>query len=64
VGVRSYVPAWLDVQENVYVISPTGSPAHIASYGRANALVVIDADTTEVPEGATVNALLLERRNP
>ena len=63
-GVRSYVPAWLDVRDNVYVIEPTGSPAQLASYGRANALVVIDAATTEVPEGATVTALLLERRNP
>ncbi|MDQ1682333.1 MAG: molybdopterin molybdotransferase [Frankiaceae bacterium] len=63
-GVRSYVPAWLDVRDNVYVVEPTGSPAQLASYGRANALVVIDAETTEVPEGTTVTALLLERRNP
>ncbi len=62
-GMRSYVPAWLDVRENVYVITPTGSPAQIASYGRANALVVVEADTTEVPEGTPVTALLLERRN-
>jgi len=63
-GVRSYVPAWLDVHDNVYVITPTGSPSHIASYGRANALVVVDPDTAEVPEGTAVTALLLERRNP
>ena len=64
VGVRSYVPAWLDVRDNVYVIEPTGSPAQLASYGRANALIVLDAPTTEVREGETVTALLLERRNP
>jgi molybdopterin molybdotransferase len=63
-GVRSYVPAWLDVRDNVYVITPTGAPSQIASYGRANALVVVDPDTTDVAEGATVTALLLERRNP
>jgi molybdopterin molybdotransferase len=63
-GVRSYVPAWLDVRDNVYVVTPTGSPAQLASYGRANALVVVDPETTDVPEGTTVTALLLERRNP
>lgn len=63
-GLRSYVPAWLDVRDNSYVISPTGSPAQLASYGRANALIVVDAATTEVPEGTAVTALLLERRNP
>jgi molybdopterin molybdotransferase len=62
-GVRSFVPAWLDVRDNVYVVEPTGSPAQIASYGRANALVVVDSDTTDVPEGTAVTALLLERRN-
>ncbi|MCU1677497.1 MAG: molybdopterin molybdochelatase, partial [Frankiales bacterium] len=62
-GVRSYAPAFLDVRDNVYVIEPTGPAAQLASYGRANALIVIEPELTEVAEGTAVTALLLERRN-
>ena len=62
-GLRSYVPARLDVQDNVYVVTPTGAPSHLASYGQANALIVVEPDATDVAAGTSVTALLLERRN-
>lgn len=60
----TYLPAWLDVRDNAYVVTPTGAADTIAAYGRANALVVLDAGAGEVAEGAPVTVMLLERRAP
>ena len=63
-GKRTYARAWVAVEQGEYVVSPVGgSGSHlIASLAGANALVVVPEATTEVEAGATVTAMLLERR--
>ena len=63
-GKRSFARAHLSVDHGTYTVTPVGgSGSHlIASLAGANALVVVPEKTTELDAGATVTAMLLERR--
>jgi molybdopterin molybdotransferase len=63
-GKRTYARAWLSVEKGEYVVGPVGgSGSHlIASLAGANCFVVVPDDTTELPAGSAVTAMLLERR--
>ena len=63
-GKRSFARAWLSVEGGTYVVSPVGgSGSHlIASLSAANALVVVPESTTELEANATVDVMMLERR--
>jgi molybdopterin molybdotransferase len=63
-GRRSYLRAWLSVEQGAYMVRPIGGPGShlIASLAASNALIVVPEDTTEVEAGAAVSVLMLERR--
>jgi molybdopterin molybdotransferase len=63
-GKRSYARAQLSVSKGVYTVRPIGgSGSHlIASLAGANALVVVPEKDTKIASGASVNVMLLERR--
>jgi molybdopterin molybdotransferase len=63
-GKRSYLRAWLSVEDGAYLVRPVGGPGShlIAALAASNALIVLSEDTTEVAAGTPVNVLLLERR--
>lgn len=63
-GRRGYARASLSVDGGRYVVTPVGgSGSHlIASLSAANALVVVPEETTSLDAGATVNVMMLERR--
>jgi molybdopterin molybdotransferase len=63
-GKRTFARAALSVAGGTYTVRPIGgSGSHlIASLAGANALVVVPEKTTELESGATVTAMLLERR--
>ncbi|MDQ1695959.1 MAG: molybdopterin molybdotransferase [Frankiaceae bacterium] len=63
-GKRTFARAMLSVDSGTYTVTPIGgSGSHlIASLAGANALVVVPEKTTEIESGATVTAMLLERR--
>ncbi len=62
-GKRQYRRAQLTVQGEEYVVSPHGGTGShlLAGLAGANALIVIDDDTTEVPVGSEVDVLVLGR---
>ena len=63
-GKRSFARGWLSVDEGKYVVRPVGgSGSHlIASLSAANALIVVPDDTTQLDADATVDVMMLERR--
>lgn len=63
-GKRSFARAQLVVEKGTYSVAPVGgSGSHlVASLAHATALVVIPEDVTNLDAGATVTAMLLERR--
>ncbi len=63
-GRRSYLRVLLEARDGAYVVTPvSGSGSHLLSgMARANALVVLDEQTTAVAAGEQVPTMLLERR--
>ncbi len=63
-GKRQYARAWLSVADGRYVVRPVGGAGShlVASLAHSNALVVVPEDVTEVPAGASVEVMVLERR--
>jgi molybdopterin molybdotransferase len=63
-GRRSYLRAWLSVEEGAYTVRPVGGTGShlIASLAASNALIVVPEASTEVAAGAAVSVLMLERR--
>ncbi len=63
-GKRTFARGWLTVEAGKYVVRPVGgSGSHlIASLSAANALIVVPDATTELEADATVDVMMLERR--
>jgi molybdopterin molybdotransferase len=63
-GKRSFARGWLSVDAGKYVVRPVGgSGSHlIASLSAANALIVVPEETTQYDADATVDVMMLERR--
>jgi molybdopterin molybdotransferase len=63
-GKRSYVRARLDVNDGAYVVTPVGGMGShlVADLALANAFIVAPDHVTEIPIGATVSVMMLERR--
>jgi molybdopterin molybdotransferase len=63
-GRRSYLRAWIAVEQGAYTVRPVGGAGShlIASLAAANALIVVPEDVTEVDAGSAVSVLMLERR--
>jgi molybdopterin molybdotransferase len=63
-GRRSYLRAWLSVEQGAYTVRPIGGAGShlIASLAAANALIVVPEASTEVDSGSAVSVLMLERR--
>jgi len=63
-GKRSYTRGWLEVVDGRYVVRPVGgSGSHlVADLALANAFIVVPEDVVEVPAGATLSVVMLERR--
>jgi molybdopterin molybdotransferase len=63
-GKRSYVRARLDVNEGAYVVTPVGGMGShlVADLALANAFIVAPEHVSEIPTGATVSVMMLERR--
>jgi molybdopterin molybdotransferase len=64
-GRRSYLRAWLSVENGVYTVKPIGGHGShlVASLAASNALILVPADQTEVEAGAAVSVMMLERRH-
>ncbi len=60
---RQYRRARLSVQDDEYVVAPHGGTGSnlLAGLAGANALIVVDEDTTALPEGSAVEVLVLRR---
>ena len=63
-GRRSYLRGEISVREGTYAATPVGGPGSnlLATLARANCLIVVPEDVTELPAGAVVSVMLLERR--
>jgi molybdopterin molybdotransferase len=63
-GRRSYLRAYLSVEQGAYVVRPVGHPGShlIASLAAANALIVVPEGVTEIAAEAAVSVVMLERR--
>ena len=63
-GKRAYVRARIEVSEGTYVVTPVGGMGShlVADLALANALVVVPERVGDVPAGATVSVMMLERR--
>ncbi|MDQ1484934.1 MAG: molybdopterin molybdotransferase, partial [Actinomycetota bacterium] len=63
-GKRAYVRARIEVREGAYSVAPVGGMGShlVADLALANAFVVVPDHVTEVPAGATVSVMMLERR--
>lgn len=61
-GRRSFVRAWLEVQEGAYLVTPVPSTSVVAGLSRANALVVVPESVDHIAAGAAVQVVMLERR--
>jgi len=61
-GRRQYSRGTLAVEEGHYVVRPVGGPGShlLGALARANALIVVPEDVTEVPAGAGVTVMVLE----
>jgi molybdopterin molybdotransferase len=64
-GRRSFLRAWLSVENGAYVVRQVGGAGShlIASLAAANALIVVPEDVTDLEAGSAVNVLMLERRH-
>ena len=64
-GKRQYRRAELTMHDGEQVVRPYGGTGShlLAGLARANALIVVDEETTEVPEGSLVEVLPLTRTN-
>ncbi|HVY09006.1 MAG TPA: gephyrin-like molybdotransferase Glp [Mycobacteriales bacterium] len=65
-GVRSYLAAWLAVENGAYTVRAMGggNAQRIAGLASANALIVVPEDTETVEAGAPATVMMLERREP
>jgi molybdopterin molybdotransferase len=63
-GKRAYVRGRIEVSEGSYVVTPVGGMGShlVADLALANSFVVVPEHVTEVPAGATVSVMMLERR--
>jgi len=63
-GKRAYVRARIEVSEGTYLVTPVGGMGShlVADLALANALVVVPERVGDVPAGATVSVMMLERR--
>jgi molybdopterin molybdotransferase len=63
-GRRQFARGRLRVKDGAYVVAPFEGPGShlLADYAAANTLVVVPEETTELPAGAAVDCLMLERR--
>ena len=63
-GRRQYVRAALDPSELGYAVRPVGGRGShlVKDLARSDALIVVPEEVREVPEGATVQVAVLERR--
>jgi molybdopterin molybdotransferase len=64
-GKKSFLRGRVGVRDGVYAVEPVGGQgSHLqADLARANALIVVPEEATEVPAGATVTVSMLERRH-
>jgi molybdopterin molybdotransferase len=64
-GRRQYARGWLDVEAGTYVVTPVGGQGShlVGDLAHANALIVVPEDVTQVPDGAAVDVMVLERRH-
>lgn len=64
-GKRQFLRATLDVADGRYVARPVGGPGShlLVGLARANALVVVPEETTELAAGEAVTVMVLERRH-
>lgn len=64
VGRRQFLRGWLEVEQGEYVVSPVGgSGSHLlAALSRSNALIVVPEEVGDVPDGSSVQVMVLERR--
>jgi molybdopterin molybdotransferase len=64
-GRRQYARGWLDVEAGNYIVTPVGGQGShlVGDLAHANALIVIPEDVTQVPAGAGVDVMVLERRH-
>jgi molybdopterin molybdotransferase len=63
-GKRSFLRVRLEVRDGAYVVVPvSGTGSHlVAGLARANALAVVPEDVEQIPAGAPVQVMMLERR--
>jgi molybdopterin molybdotransferase len=63
-GKRAYVRGKIEVSDGIYVVTPVGGMAShlVADLALANAFIVVPERVTDVPAGATVSVMMLERR--
>jgi molybdopterin molybdotransferase len=63
-GRRSFLRVKLKVRDGAYVVTPVSGPGShlLAGMARANALAVVPEDVEQVPAGAGVEVMVLERR--
>jgi molybdopterin molybdotransferase len=63
-GKRSYLRAWLSVEQGAYVVRPVGGGGShlIAALAASNALIVVPEDVEAIPAEAPVSVIQLERR--
>jgi len=64
-GRRQYARGWLDVEDGKYVVTPIGGQGShlVGDLAHSNSLIVVPEDVTQVPDGAAVDVMVLERRN-
>jgi molybdopterin molybdotransferase len=64
-GRRQYARGWLDVEDGKYVVTPVGGQGShlVGDLAHSNSLIVVPEDVTQVPDGAAVDVMVLERRN-
>lgn len=63
-GKRSYVRGRIEVRDGSYIVAPVGGMGShlVGGLALANAFIVVPEHVTEVPAGATVSVMMLERR--
>jgi molybdopterin molybdotransferase len=63
-GKRAYVRGRIEVRDGSYIAEPVGGMGShlVAGLALANAFIVVPEHVTEVPAGATVSVMMLERR--
>jgi molybdopterin molybdotransferase len=63
-GKRQFARGWFDSTDGSYVVRPVGGAGShlVGDLAHSNCLIVVPEDVTEVPEGGTVDVMVLERR--